>query len=91
MRWKLLPKTTPSGKSLFRCTICGRESPTPDKKCETFDRPYNQCEQTEKDILLAIEHLECISTYSHECEQQFCDYPVCFWETLTHLQKRYCP
>jgi hypothetical protein len=32
-RWDLLAKTSPSGKSLFRCNECGRESTTPDKTC----------------------------------------------------------
>ena len=32
-RWTLLEKTTPSGKRLFRCEHCGRESIAPDKVC----------------------------------------------------------
>lgn len=32
-RWTRLERTTPSGKQLFRCSDCGRESPTPDKRC----------------------------------------------------------
>lgn len=32
-RWKILDKTTPSGKRMFQCTQCGRESITPDKTC----------------------------------------------------------
>lgn len=35
LRWKKIEKTTPSGKVLFRCDWCGRESPTPDKVCPT--------------------------------------------------------
>jgi len=32
-RWIRLERTTPSGKQLFLCRTCGRESPTPDKRC----------------------------------------------------------
>lgn len=32
-RWRKLDRTTPSGKMLFQCSTCGRESPTPDKVC----------------------------------------------------------
>jgi hypothetical protein len=32
-RWILMEKTTPSGKVLFKCLSCGRESPTPDRRC----------------------------------------------------------
>ena len=32
-RWIEIYATTPSGKTLFVCKICGRKSPTPDKKC----------------------------------------------------------
>jgi hypothetical protein len=32
-RWENLDKTSPSGKILFRCRLCGRESPTPDIRC----------------------------------------------------------
>jgi protein gp37 len=34
-RWRVLEKTTPSGKMLFQCSVCGRESPSPDKECKT--------------------------------------------------------
>jgi len=33
-RWELLDRTSPSGKALFRCLVCGRESYAPDKRCE---------------------------------------------------------
>lgn len=32
-RWEVLPRTSPSGKRLFRCSCCGRESTCPDKRC----------------------------------------------------------
>lgn len=32
-RWKILDRTSPSGKPLFECQNCGRVSPTPDKRC----------------------------------------------------------
>lgn len=31
--WIVLDKTTPSGKQLFECKTCGRESVGPDKEC----------------------------------------------------------
>jgi hypothetical protein len=32
-RWRELYATSPSGKTLFVCLVCGRVSPTPDKVC----------------------------------------------------------
>ena len=32
-RWVELYSTTPSGKTLFVCRMCGRTAPTPDKEC----------------------------------------------------------
>lgn len=32
-RWVPIYATTPSGKTLFVCLMCGRKSPTPDKTC----------------------------------------------------------
>ena len=32
-RWIPIYATTPSGKTLFVCVMCGRKSPTPDKIC----------------------------------------------------------
>ena len=32
-RWKLMSKVTPSGRRLFLCGLCGRESIAPDKTC----------------------------------------------------------
>lgn len=32
-RWTLMDTTTPSGKRLFQCRTCKRESATPDKQC----------------------------------------------------------
>jgi hypothetical protein len=32
-RWELMRSTTPSGRRLFVCTICGRRSIAPDKDC----------------------------------------------------------
>lgn len=34
-RWELLEETSPSGKTLYKCTQCGRKSHTPDKWCGT--------------------------------------------------------
>jgi len=36
MRWAKLMRTTNSGKTLFVCKICGRESTGPDKECPKF-------------------------------------------------------
>lgn len=33
-RWISLVATSPSGKTLFVCRMCGRISPTPDKECK---------------------------------------------------------
>lgn len=38
-RWTLLKETSPSGKRLFGCSICGRISVGPDKTCRTFADP----------------------------------------------------
>lgn len=32
-RWVVLPFNSGSGKTLFRCGVCGRLSNTPDKRC----------------------------------------------------------
>ena len=32
-RWVTLRRTSNSGKTLFLCLVCGRESTTPDKEC----------------------------------------------------------
>lgn len=45
-RWEVLERTTPSGKTLFRCKVCLRESVGPDKECPTMD-----CEGIEKRML----------------------------------------
>ena len=37
-RWVPLVATSPSGKTLFVCRMCGRMSPTPDKECK--DPPF---------------------------------------------------
>lgn len=34
-RWRELYATSPSGKTLFVCTMCGRVSPVPDSVCAT--------------------------------------------------------
>lgn len=34
-RWELLEETSPSGKTLYKCTQCERKSYTPDKWCGT--------------------------------------------------------
>lgn len=36
-RWQVLNEVSPSGKTMFRCLICLRVSPTPDKECPTMD------------------------------------------------------
>jgi len=36
-RWQALEETSNSGKTLFRCLICERVSPTPDKECPSMD------------------------------------------------------
>jgi hypothetical protein len=37
--WVRINRTSPSGKTLFVCTSCGRVSPTPDKTCRTMEDP----------------------------------------------------
>jgi len=34
-RWQTLEERSPSGKMLFKCSVCGRISQTPDKECKT--------------------------------------------------------
>lgn len=38
-RWVRLVATSPSGKTLYVCTVCGRLSSTPDKACKTIEDP----------------------------------------------------
>ena len=33
-RWKLMGKVSPSGRTLYKCAACGRESYAPDKTCD---------------------------------------------------------
>jgi hypothetical protein len=37
MRWEPIVRTSPSGKTLFVCLVCGRVSQTPDKACPPFE------------------------------------------------------
>lgn len=48
-RWRLLKKTSPSGKSLFVCLVCGRVTPIPDKACPYFEQAGKivKCEEEE--------------------------------------------
>jgi len=43
-RWTTLEETSPSGKRLFRCSVCERVSTAPDKTCRTVGDP----EETKK-------------------------------------------
>jgi hypothetical protein len=36
-RWQVLKRKSPSGKVLYVCTVCGRTSPFPDKRCEPVE------------------------------------------------------
>lgn len=36
-RWIPIKRTTPSGKSQFVCSICGRTSIAPDKDCPVWE------------------------------------------------------
>ncbi len=51
-RWVELYATTPSGKTLFVCRICGRKSPTPDRVCreppEVYQKLALPCELLEE-------------------------------------------
>lgn len=51
-RWVELYATSPSGKTLFVCRMCGRKSPTPDKACgarpETYQRAPLECAMLEE-------------------------------------------
>ena len=33
-RWTVLKEVSPSGKTLFKCNVCGRVSQTPEKSCD---------------------------------------------------------
>lgn len=48
-RWVRIERTSPSGKSLFVCTVCGRMSVAPDKTCHTLEDPEESwnCSQKE--------------------------------------------
>ena len=46
MRWQILYRTSPSGKTLYVCTICGRSSATPDKNCPSFEQYVPGCPDT---------------------------------------------
>lgn len=46
-RWIKLDETSPSGKTLFRCVICERVSPTPDKACRVIGDPHRRCDEIE--------------------------------------------
>lgn len=39
-RWTMLNETSPSGKQLFCCRVCGRISITPDRGCKTIADPH---------------------------------------------------
>jgi len=39
-KWLEIVRRSPSGKTLFVCTYCGRVSPTPDKTCQ---EPVSGC------------------------------------------------
>lgn len=55
-RWAILEKTTPSGKTMFRCLSCGVEGITPDKVCWTV--PTMPTERREP-------KLECLTWQKH--------------------------
>lgn len=42
--WRLLEKTSPSGKAMWKCRECGRESVTPDKTCPVGPGPEAESE-----------------------------------------------
>lgn len=48
-RWVRLRKTSESGKTMFVCTVCGRNSTTPDKDCRTMEDPHESwdCSKSE--------------------------------------------
>jgi hypothetical protein len=54
-RWQILEGRPLSRKNLFRCLICERTSPTPDKQCPTMD-----CEGIEKRLndISSLENVE---------------------------------
>lgn len=41
-RWVELYATSPSGKTLFICRMCGRKSPTPDRTCASPPEAYQR-------------------------------------------------
>lgn len=41
-RWRLLRSLPRSGRSLFRCVICGRITVAPDKDCESGCEVYER-------------------------------------------------
>ncbi len=48
-RWRILSKVSPSGKTLFVCLSCGRESYSPDDKCPKPVTMWNREERECKD------------------------------------------
>lgn len=63
-RWELIEATSPSGKMQFRCKVCDRISPTPDKLCNLFSG-YRPCRE-EWDLYLARQRIEYLSSFLEE-------------------------
>lgn len=51
--WETLDRTSPSGCTLFKCKICGRESKCPDKECYTFEMMDNE----KRDLVMLVKRL----------------------------------
>lgn len=50
-RWRELEETSPSGRRLFQCAICGRTSPTPDKTCSVEGKEPLRCSSHDRVVL----------------------------------------
>jgi hypothetical protein len=60
-RWQILKEASPSEKTLYKCLICERISPTPDEKCPTMD-----CEGIERRLNATLPKAHCPTCESNE-------------------------
>lgn len=54
-RWEVLEETSPSGRTLFRCGVCGRVSPTPDKRCAGKSCHEAESQSVRPEVIAAAE------------------------------------
>lgn len=75
-RWIKLYATSPSGKTLFVCKYCGRQSPTPDRVCQippfAAHAPSMPCailEETEAVLQMVAEETKLEELHRHAVYQ----------------------